>query len=153
MKYSLIKENLLVKEVGTYLLKRLNSSTGHEPRLSNALVQSHPLLIQLPGLIFMCIFLILMELCLLPQKICPHFGSSFPLEFFWRVIIKSINKSKHFGCTYTIIEGRSSFAVVGFMLFEKVNKVKDIMTLSTNKDIGLSHFLLCFCKLDIITWR
>ena len=32
------------------------------------------------------------------------------------------------------------------MLLKQVNKVKDIMTLSTNEDVRLSHFFLCFCK-------
>lgn len=45
--------------------------------------------------------------------------------------------------THTIIEGRQALAVVGLVLFEQVDEVKNAVAFSANENVRLSHFLLC----------
>lgn len=48
--------------------------------------------------------------------------------------------------THAVIEARNSLAIVDFVLLKQVDEVKNTVTLPTNENIGLSHFLLGFYK-------
>jgi hypothetical protein len=49
-------------------------------------------------------------------------------------------------CTHAIFERCGFLAVVGFVLLEEINKVKDAVALAAHQNIRLGHLLLRFCK-------